>query len=173
MDVDQVEADVRGPELEPQAQPMQSRPRWQGSMMWLVACLGGGGFLIAALLAWGRWEFGSLGNTLAYLNGQRLLAAPNVLSFGTARRGEERILQVTLLNRTGKTVALPGARSTCGCMGIEVQFPIVIMQGDRCKLTVRVWPTGKDSAFEGRIDFYADDESNPAIPVLVHGTITD
>lgn len=141
--------------------------------MWLLACLGGGFAVIAALLAWGQHEFGSLGNTLAYLNGHRLLAAPDRLSFGTARRGEEKVLHVTIQNRTGKNLKLLGARSTCGCMATEEQFPIAIADGGQRELTVRVWLTGKDSKFEGRIDYYTDDETNSAITVVVRGTIVD
>lgn len=170
MNAEQVQANADGPETEPK---VRTPPRWRGSSMWLLACLGGGALLIAALLAWGYWEFGSLSNTLAYLNGERLLVDPATLSFGAVRRGEERDLQVTIRNRTGKEVKIMGAKSNCGCMGMEEKFPFSIAQGGQRELTIHIWFTGKDSAFEKRVDFYTDNEAKPVTAVLVRGTIAD
>ncbi len=159
--------------MEPEVQPVKLRPRWRSAMLWGLACAGGGGLLIAAVLAWGHWEFGSLSCTLAYLNGERLLVDPATLSFGAGRRGEERDLHVTIRNRTGKEVKLLGAKSTCSCMAAVEKFPISISPGGQQELTIHVWLIGKDSLFEKRVDYYTDDEANPVIAVTVRGTITD
>lgn len=152
--------------------PRKIRPWRRGSWAWILACLGGGSLLIAVSLAWGYREFGSLANTLAYLNGERLLVDPGSLSFGTARRDEERDLHLMIRNRTGKTVTILGGRTTCACMTTE-KFPFSITNGSQRELTIHVWLTGKDPVFERRIDFYTDDEANPVIAVSIRGEITD
>lgn len=116
MNAEQVQMNVCGQETEPNAQTARTSPRWRSSSAWLLACCGGGALPIVAVLAWGYWEFGSLANTLAYLNGERLLVDPESLSFGTGRRGEERDLHFAIRNWTGKDVEVLGAKSTCGCM---------------------------------------------------------
>lgn len=171
--MEEIPAGYRILESVPEGQLMKRRPRWRGSAAWVVACLGGGGVLIAAFLAWGYMAFGSLATTLAYLNGERLLVVPGTLSFGAARRGDEQDLKVTIQNRTGKEVKILGARSTCGCMGTEEKFPFSMADGDQRELTIQVWLVGKDSLIEKRVDFYTDDEANPVISVTVRGTITD
>jgi hypothetical protein len=173
MNAEQVQANVCGPEEEPNAQPVRTTPRWRGSSMWLLACLGGGGLLLAALLAWGHWEFGSLANTLAYLNGERLLVDPRVISFGAVRRGEERDLHVTIRNRTGEEVKIIGAKSNCGCMATVEQFPCALANGDQREFPIHIWFTGNESTFEKRVDFYTDDDAKPVIAVVVRGKITD
>jgi hypothetical protein len=115
-------------------------------MVWILACIGGGALLLAAPLAWGYWQFGSLASTLAYLNGERLLVDPATPSFGVAKRGEERDVQVTIRNRTGKDVKILGAKSTCGCMVMAEQFPISIANAGQQELTIHIWLTGNESA---------------------------
>ena len=173
MNVEQVQTNVCGQETEPNAQPARTSPRWRSSSAWLLACCGGGALPIVAVLAWGYWEFGSLANTLAYLNGERLLVDPEVISLGTAQRGEERDLHLTIRNRTGKDVEVLGAKSTCGCMGTAEEFPLSIADGSQRELTIHVWFTGNDSAFEHRVDFYTNDGTKPVIAVVVRGKITD
>jgi hypothetical protein len=171
--LEEVQADASGLEPVPSVSPKTTRPQWRGSAGWILACLGGGGLLIAAVIAWGYWQFGSLSCTLAYLNGERMLVDPGMLSFGTARVGEDRDLHVTIRNQTGKDVKILGARSTCGCIAAVEKFPLSIVDGARQELTVHVWFTDKDSAFEKRVDYYTDAESNPVIAVAVRGTIMD
>jgi hypothetical protein len=171
--MEQVRADGHGQQMGPEAQPTQASSQWRGSARWLFACLGSGGLLMAAVLAWGHWEFGSLSNTLAYLNGERLLIDPGTVSFGIARRGEERNAHVTIRNRTGKEVKFLGAKSTCACMGVEEKFPFSIADKGQKEVSIRVWFTSKDSVFKKRVDFYTDDEANPVLAIAVHGTITD
>jgi hypothetical protein len=171
--VDEIQVDAHAPGRGPNAQPAKALPRRRVPTGWLLACLGGGGLLIAAVLAWGYWQFGSLANTLAYLNGERLLVDPSTPSFGTAKRGEERDLHVTIRNLTGQQVKILGARSTCGCMAMVEKFPVVIADGGHQELTIHVVLTVKEDVFEKRIDFYTDDGSNPVIAVTVRGTIAD
>ncbi len=173
MDVKQAQMDSCSQVRAPEAQPEKTNAPWRGTAMWGVACAAGGALLITAVLAWGYWEFGSLSSTVAYLNGERLLVDPGTLSFGTCRRGEERDLQVTMRNRTGKEVKILGARSTCGCMVTTEKFPLSIGDRGQQELAIHVWLTGKDSLFDKRIDFYTDDEANPVIAVAVRGTIRD
>lgn len=173
MDVKQTQADPSSRLMETEAPPAKTCYRWRGPMASILGCVGGGGLLISLALAWGHWEFGSLSSALAYLNGERLLVDLGTLSFGTARRGEERDLQFTIRNRTGKEVKILGTRSTCGCMATAEKFPISIGNRGQQDLTIHVWLTGKDSAFEKRVDFYTDDDANPVVPVVVRGTITD
>ena len=170
---EQVHADSGNQETEPKVQPTKPCSRRRGFSVWILACCGGGGFLIAAALAWGYWEFGSLANTLAYLNGERLLVDPGALSLGTGRRGEERVVHFAIRNRTGKEVEILGAKSTCGCMAMAEEFPFSIANGNQRELTIHIGLTGKDSAFEKEIDFYTDDEAKPVIAVVVRGEITD
>jgi hypothetical protein len=173
MEAEQVQADRSSQKGARDAVPAKIPSRWRGPGVWLLACLGGGGLLIAVVLAWGYWQLGSLSSTLAYLNGERLFVDRGVLSFGTAKRGEERSLQLVIRNRTGKDVRILGAKSTCSCMGTEEEFPFLLADGGQRELTVRVWVVGKDSLFEKRLDFYTDDENNPVISVTVRGKITD
>lgn len=167
------QAELHSLEAEPAPQPAKIRLRLLGPAASILACLGGGGLLIAAALKWGYWEFGSLASTLAYLNGESLLVDPGTLSFGTARRGDERDMHVMIRNRTGKAVKILGVKSTCGCMVTAEEFPLSIRDRGQQKLTIHVWLTGKDSLFEKRVDFYTDDEANPVIAAAVRGTIMD
>jgi len=171
--VEKVHAETHNREMEGNAQiarPIRGRP---GLSLWLLGCLGGGGLLIAALFAWGYWEFGSMANTLAYANGERLLVDPKVLSFGAAPRGEQREVHMTIRNRTGKTVTILGAQSKCGCLRMEEDFPISLANGSQRELTIYVALTGEGSAFEKGVDFYTDDEAKPVIGVVVRGEIKD
>jgi hypothetical protein len=173
MDAKQTPTNAGNQVMMPEPPPAKTCPGWRGPAASILACLGGGGLLIAIALAWGHWEFGSLASTLAYLNGERLLVDPGTLSFGMAARGEERDLHLTIRNRTGKEVKVLGARSTCGCMVTAEKFPLSIGDRGQQELTIHVWLTGKDSVFEKRVDFYTDDEANPVIPATIRGTITD
>ena len=142
-----------------------------GSSAWILGCLGGGGLLLAVLLAWGYWELGSFANIVAYANGERLLVDPKVLSFGSAPREEERELHVTIHNRTGKPVTVLGAQSKCGCLKLEDEFPFSIAKGGQKVLTIRVWPTGDNAKFERDIAFFTDDDASPLITLSVRGEI--
>jgi hypothetical protein len=167
------QADDRGPERKPEIHGAPTGKGGRRGPAWILACVGGGGLLIGAALAWGYWQFGSLASTVAYLNGERVFVDPDTLSLGVVRRGEERDLRFTIRNRTGKAVKLLGAKSTCGCMRMEETFPISIGEGGQRELTIHVWLTGKDSAFDKRVDFYTDEESKPVIAVAVRATLTD
>jgi hypothetical protein len=128
--------------------------------------------LLAGLLGWGYWEFGSLPNALAYMNGERLLVHPSTCSFGSAPRGEEREVHVSVQNRTEREVRVLGARMSCTCITTD-ELPVSIEPGGQRDFTIRVFLGGKESTFEKRVDYYTDYEAKPSLPVLVRGEITD
>lgn len=170
MNAEPISVEAPNRETEPIPQPNPSKER-RSLVLWLVGCVGGGGVMLLALLAWGHWQFGSLANTLAYLSGERVLVDPKVLSFGTVRRNEERDLHTTIRNRTGKSIKILGSRSSCTCMTTE-QSPFSIADGGQRELAIHIVLNGKEDVFENRIVFYTDDEANSVIPVTVRGRIT-
>lgn len=164
--------EARGEEAVQKAEAVHRGKGRRGVAGWVLAFLGGGLLPLGVLLAWGCWELGSLANVLAYVNGERLLVDPGTCWFGTAGRGEEREVRVTIRNRTEKTIRVLGARMNCTCMTTD-ELPVEIEPGGRRDFTIRVFLGGTESTFEKRVDYYTDYEAKPSLAVVVRGEITD
>lgn len=170
MNVEQVQTNVCGQETEPNAQPARTSPRWRSSSAWLLACCGGGALPIVAVLAWGYWEFGSLANTLAYLNGERLLVNPIALSCGEGRPGEMRELSFTIENCTRDEVQILSNTSTCSCVSTD-RLPLKVPAGATHKMTVKVGFGRKTGGFEHQVSYYTDSEYLPAFMIEIRGKV--
>ena len=81
-------------------------------MVLTAGCLG-----IAA--AYGRYRFGSISASFAYIRGERLLVANPVQSIDKVRAGESVIVRYAVTNLTGHPVRLIGKTASCSCTAIE------------------------------------------------------
>ena len=82
------------------------------------------------LTAWSIHEFGSISAGLAYLNGDRLLVDPYILSFGDLQAGDYRTVEVTLDNRADHSIEIRGASRPRSALS-STAFPLPSVRAGR------------------------------------------
>jgi len=123
------------------------------------------------LACWSIHEFGSIRAGIAYLNGDRLLVDPYVLSFGDMQKGESRAIEVELDNRADHRVAVHHVSRSQIC-SITRQFPIRIDAGERVRIPISVH-AGTVGSVEEHILLLTDDRYQPLIGVTIKGRVLE
>ena len=113
--------------------------------------------LAVILLLVGLGRFGSLGGTLAFLQGYALWASPSSCDLGTISRDTPSYALFTLRNLTSRPVTILGAQTDC-CCWVSSDLPTTVLPGEEQTLQVQVYPRGLASGkrFEQRLELFLD-----------------
>ena len=116
----------------------------KSSLKWLAAILVMAGVGLACLAALGVYSFGSVGDAVAYMKGQRIFARVEVLV--STPTGQERDFDLVVANRGGRTVRILGAQSSCSCLA-PAGLPVGLPANGRCTVRVTFRPKRRTGRF--------------------------
>ncbi|MCC7338806.1 MAG: DUF1573 domain-containing protein [Pirellulaceae bacterium] len=89
---------------------------------------------------------------MPYLMGQRVFVEP-ILNLGALRCGDEVNAKVNVVNCGSSSLAIVGARKSCGCIGIEA-FPVEIPAGCNYPLELIIRVPEKTTEFVHSVELY-------------------
>jgi hypothetical protein len=130
-----------------------------------------GVIVVLGVLGWGYARFGSVRDTLLFLNGQRVFVRPHEVDCGEGHLGEIREGKVVVRNESDEDLQVIGCKSTCSCVA-SGPFPIVIRPRKSQELTVKVGYGPKRGEFQHELSFLTDSDYLPAFSILVRGRVT-
>jgi hypothetical protein len=112
-------------------------PVVQGWLRSVLSGLLGVVVLLGLFTALGSLLFGSPGEALAYIRGERLSIRPRWIDLGAGELGESREVPVTLVNRTDKEIRIIGGTSDCACVTTK-SLPVTIPPGEKRSVSLVV-----------------------------------
>ena len=118
--------------------------------------------ILAGLALGSLWQFGSVGNGLAYLRGERLVVDGPVQDLGEVQPGQLYPLQFRFWNLSSRPVRLVGFQSSCGCT-TPSRLPLVIAPSSSEDLSVAYKPSSEPGAQSVDVRVYTDSPSRPEI----------
>ncbi|HUY31752.1 MAG TPA: DUF1573 domain-containing protein [Pirellulales bacterium] len=128
--------------------------------------------VLALSAGYGRYRFGSLGATAAYLAGHRVFVPDRVRALTNLTPGSEVLLTYTLTNLAGRPVTVLGAQTSCGCVAID-HLPTTLAEGEATPIHVRLKVSSDEPRIGGQIVLFTDFEGQPTIPLGFNGIVED
>jgi hypothetical protein len=127
--------------------------------------------LLAGLLGYGLFRFGSVEALRLSLQGHALHVEPAEISVGDLQPREQITVPVRLRNLTSGPLRVLGSHSTCGCLVAGEGLPTELASGEVRELTVQVVAPAKGPAeFETVVTFYVPVVGDPP-RVILHGRV--
>lgn len=118
--------------------------------------------LLAAAVTWalvlvGVIRFGSMGATLAYVQGYAIYVEPRSQDLGILDGDLQYVVSIRLRNLTTGPVTLLGTEPVCCCYVLS-ELPLTIPAGEQRTIWISVNPRRlpKDEPFERVLSFYQD-----------------
>ncbi len=112
-------------------------------------------FLVISV-GYGRYQFGSVPATVAYLRGEHLFADEPARSIDGVRAGGQAIIRYTLTNLTRHPITLVGMTASCTCTEFE-DLPITLAASEAKKVSAKVTISGGESGLSGSIRLFTND----------------
>ena len=132
----------------------------------IVSLLGGAGLfalLIQGMIGW----FGSMGATMAWLNGESVYIYPKMIDLGNQEPGKETVVTFTMKNLTSKDISVVGEKSSCTCAFSE-KIPITAKAGKTAELKVNIHLPKYEPMYDQMISFMVAEPNRLAMhPVQV------
>lgn len=151
------------------------RPRYRPQnwrvVLGFAPAIGVGVILLTVGYALCCWQFGTLGNAVAYARGQRVIAEPAVLDFGTATVGSSRERQVVVRNLTAVELRVVGGTVDCACTAID-DLPISIPPGGHQAVTIRLRFVGSGGVLSHSATLTTDAPDQPPLHIHLSGRIS-
>lgn len=128
---------------------------------WLRSILGIGSLALlgAAIMAsFAVYRFGSVGNALLFVRGDRVLIRSRVHTLGTVPVGEKRFIRYELTNLTGRPVNVVGHQAPCSCTTV-LKLPAVLPHARAETIELEYCPTPEQagSSYTGELKVFLDD----------------
>jgi hypothetical protein len=115
--------------------------------------------------------FGSMGTTMAYLNGQSVYIYPKKLDLGNQEPDTEAAAVFKMKNLTAKDISVVGEKSTCTCMFSE-KIPITAQAGKTIELRIKIHLPKDEGGYDQIISLMVAEPNRLAMyPVRVTATI--
>lgn len=118
--------------------------------------------MLLAFAAWSSSRFGSVSRGLAYVRGERLFVDETSKSLENLRPGEERRVTFRVTNLSGRSLQLIGARTSCGCTGVQ-GLPMSIPRLGTRPLVVRVKPAASSDLSKVSLELLTDNVEQPTV----------
>jgi effector-binding domain-containing protein len=103
---------------------------------WLISVVIGTGIFITTIVAMFYW-FGSIGATMAYLNGQSVYVYPKKIDLDNQKPGTETVAVFYMKNLTSKKISVIGEKSSCACAFSE-KIPITVPARQTVELRIKI-----------------------------------
>jgi hypothetical protein len=115
--------------------------------------------------------FGSMGATMAYLNGQSVYIYPKKLDLGNQEPDTEVVAVFKMKNLTAKDISVVGEKSTCTCTFSE-KIPVTAQAGKTIELRIKIHLPKYEGGYDQIISFMVAEPNRLAMyPVRVTATI--
>lgn len=111
---------------------------------------------VGCRIGWLAYQFGSFSAATAHLRGLQLVFLPDHVDLGKARQGEQRKVELELVNLTDVPVQVLGAISDCSCVVVSDGLPVSLQGRGRFRLPVTVSFIGGKPDFAHIVTVYAD-----------------
>ena len=132
----------------------------------LISLLGGVGLFALLMLGMIGW-FGSMGATVAWLNGESVYIYPKKIDLGNQEPGTETVVTFYMKNLTSKEISVVGEKSSCTCAFSE-KIPISAKVGNTAELKVNIHLPKYESTYDQVISFMIAEPNRLALhPVQV------
>jgi hypothetical protein len=139
---------------------------WKASLTWLAATVLAASVGLGCLAAVGVYLFGSVGNAVGYMKGQRVFARPEALV--STVTGKAREFSVTVSNLGKRPVRILGVQSSCSCVATH-GIPVDLPANSRCTIKANFRPKGKQTGrFTQTLRLFTDEPNQQHLDVLVH-----
>jgi hypothetical protein len=136
----------------------------------LISIAGGIGLFVLILL--GTWfYFGSLGATMACINGESVYIYPKKVNLGNQKPGTETAAVFYMKNLTSKEISVVGEKSSCTCAFSE-KIPITAQAGKTVELRIKTQLPNYESGYDQIISLMVAEPKRLAMhPVQVTAKI--
>jgi hypothetical protein len=136
----------------------------------LISIVGGIGLLVLIFLVLFGY-CGSVGATVAYINGQSVYIYPKKLDLGNQEAGAETVAVFYMKNLTAKKISVVGEKSSCTCAFSE-KIPITAQAGKTIELRIKIHLPKYENDYDQIISFMVAEPQHLAMhPVQVTATI--
>jgi len=132
----------------------------------LISVLGGLGLFVILMFGMVGW-FGSLGASVAWLNGESVYIYPKKIDLGNQEPGTETVVTFYMKNLTSKEISVVGEKSSCTCAFSE-KIPISAKPGKIAELKVNIHLPKREPTYGQMISFMVAESKRLALhPVQV------
>jgi hypothetical protein len=147
-----------------------SDPFMKKHRSFLVGVVLGVGFLLAL---WGMaiYQFGTVGNSIRYLQGYNYVVTPTTIDVGEGPRRSKRTTTATVRNLSFSPIRVIGVVTTCNCL-IVTGLPLTIAprQTEELKFTISL--ESSKGEVEQIANVLIDDGQMQRLPVVITGRCT-
>lgn len=92
-------------------------------------------------------QFGSFDILVAKIQGKSILAEPEIVSLGNLLSNQRASSRFKLTNITSAPISIANVRTSCDCMKISPEFPVLINPGESLELLVEFLVSAENVAF--------------------------
>lgn len=136
---------------------------------WITATIVFTNIGLACLVACALYFFGSVGEAIAYVRGQRLFASADGVV--TAVEGQTQEFDLVVRNMGGRRVRILGGQSSCSCL-VALGVPTDLPARGRLVIRVSFRPKRRTGQFSQAIRLFTDDLDQSDLDVLVNCQVT-
>ena len=150
---------------------MPSTSRLSGLRWVLRAGIGAAILLIAVYaIAW-RW-LGTSEAAWALLQGDAVVVIPATVDLGDCLAGDEREVELRVVNLSSSRVTLTGVHTSCSCI-LASSLPEILEPRGAATLRMTVHASGNQGDFLRQAVLYTDSKVSPQLPIAVVGKILE
>ncbi|MDR1382491.1 MAG: hypothetical protein LBJ67_01390 [Planctomycetaceae bacterium] len=136
----------------------------------LVSIFGGIGLFVLILLGT-MFYFGSIGATIAYINGESVYIYPKKIDLGNQEAGTETVAVFYMKNLMANDISVVGEKSSCTCAFSE-KIPITAQAGKTVELRIKTQLPKYESGYDQIISLMVAESGRLAMhPVQVTARI--
>jgi len=124
--------------------------------------------IVACVLAWAKYQFGSLSTARAFLRGQAVVLYPETIKI---QGGQSTTKSVVIQNNSLDEIVLLGTRPTCDCLVLGT-FPMTIPPLKSHEISVRFSSNSEDARENAQhgVLIYTNSQVIPRLHLHVHVT---
>lgn len=122
--------------------------------------------IMAALAAWTCSRFGTLAKGMAYARGERIFVDERIKSVPDVQVGREHRVAFALTNLADIPITVIGAKSSCGCTGID-GLPLKISGAETRQLVIKIKGSIPSNTREIGLRLYTDAPDAPEVEIGV------
>ncbi|RUL88082.1 hypothetical protein [Tautonia sociabilis] len=113
---------------------------------------------MATMASVAAYRFGSVGNALSFVRGERVLIESNAYALGSMPVGERRLIRYRLTNLTGRPVNVVGSQAPCSCTTLR-RMPTVLphARAEVIELEYSPIPVQAGRNYTGELKVFLDD----------------
>jgi len=116
--------------------------------------------------------YGSFDNLLSRIKGRSIIAAPDLLDLGSLPKGTNYQSEFHLLNISGKEIRISGANTSCDCIGIVPDLPLVLKPGHKISLMLTLATPVSEGPFERVAELWSEGSMQSVVRLKMKGTVS-